>query len=72
MKDITDRPNCLTSQEVANLIGVTKRTIFNWLKSGKIPEPQRRPNGYFQWTLEDVQLLRSFLEEMHSDKTRHI
>jgi len=72
MKVSTERGNFLTSSEVASLLGVTKRTIFNWLKAGKIPQPQRRPNGYFQWTLEDVQLVRSLVEEMHSDKARHI
>ncbi len=70
MKAPADRPQHLTSTEVADLLGVTKRTLFNWLKAGKIPQPQRRPNGYFQWTLEDVQLLRSLLEEMHGDKAR--
>jgi predicted DNA-binding transcriptional regulator AlpA len=70
MKIRTERPQYLTSTEVADLIGVTKRTLFNWLKSGKIPQPLRRPNGYFQWTLEDVQLLRSLLEEIHGDKAR--
>jgi predicted DNA-binding transcriptional regulator AlpA len=72
MKVAEPREHFLTSSEVAALMGVTKRTIFNWLKCGKIPQPQRKPNGYFQWTLADVQLLRSFVEEMHSDKARHI
>lgn len=65
MKFGTDRNHYLSSQQVAELIGVTKRTIFNWLKAGKIPAPERRANGYFQWTLEDVQLIRTLLEEMH-------
>ena len=71
MKATAERPQYLTSTEVADLLGVTKRTLFNWLKAGKIPQPQRRPNGYFRWTLEDVQLLRSLQEEMHGDQARH-
>ncbi len=44
-----------TTQEVANILKVTKKTLLNWLREGKIPEPQRNnSNNYRVWTAEDI------------------
>lgn len=44
-----------TTQEVANILKVTKKTLLNWLREGKIPEPQRdTSNNYRVWIAEDI------------------
>jgi len=44
-----------TTQEVANILKVTKKTLLNWLREGKIPEPQRdNSNNYRIWIAEDI------------------
>jgi len=44
-----------STQEVAKILGVTKKTLLNWLKAGKIPEPERNyENNYRVWTAEDI------------------
>jgi len=58
------RLEVLTSEEVASILGVTKRTLKNWLRSGRIPEPRRNPsNNYRIWTLTDVEVVRRILGE---------
>ncbi len=54
----------LTSAQVAAAIGVSKRTLHNWIKSGKIVVPETNPdNGYYRWRLADVEAVRSRLRE---------
>jgi len=49
----------LSSAEVASALGVTKTTLKNWLRQGRIPEPLRNPsNNYRVWTPEDLTELR--------------
>ena len=53
--------------EVAELIGVTKQTVLNWLKQGLITEPERNPaTGYRLWTEKDIERVRRFLRERAS------
>jgi excisionase family DNA binding protein len=47
------------TQQVANALGVNKKTIYRWLEESIIPEPNRTENGYRVWTEQDVQTLRS-------------
>jgi DNA-binding transcriptional MerR regulator len=55
------------SAEVAELIGVTKQTLLNWLRQGLITEPERNPaTGYRLWTEKDVERIRRFLRERAS------
>jgi hypothetical protein len=59
----------LRTAEVADIIGVTKRTLKNWLRLSVIPEPARNPsNRYRRWTLEDVEAVRRFLKEREGEK----
>ncbi len=52
----------LTSEQVANILGVSKRTLKNWLRSGKIPEPSRNlKNNYREWNLADIETVRHIL-----------
>jgi DNA-binding transcriptional MerR regulator len=58
----------LKSQEVADVLGITKRTLMNWLRSEKIPEPERnQANRYRRWTAQDVQRIRQIIAERNSD-----
>jgi predicted site-specific integrase-resolvase len=61
----------LTSARVARILGITKRTLHNWIKAGKIPGPEANPeNGYLQWTMSDVEVARNVLTEETLDSTR--
>jgi DNA-binding transcriptional MerR regulator len=52
----------ITTEQVATILGVSKRTLKTWLQIGKVPEPQRNPkNNYRIWTLADVDALRRIL-----------
>jgi DNA-binding transcriptional MerR regulator len=58
----------LKSQEVADVLGITKRTLMNWLRAEKIPEPERnQANRYRRWTAQDVQRIRQIIAERNSD-----
>ena len=55
----TQNNNRYTSQQAANILGLYKRTLFNWEESGKIPKAKRDPmNNYRYYTKEDVALLK--------------
>ena len=53
----------ITTEQVAKILGVSKRTLKTWLLIGKVPEPARNPkNNYRVWTLADVEAVRRILE----------
>lgn len=54
----------LSTAEAAQMIGVTKTTLKAWLRTGKVPEPERDPtNRYRRWTLVEVNEIRQKLRE---------
>jgi len=56
--------NYLLTHEVAELIGVSTQTLYNWLRQGKVPEPERHPvTQYRLWKLHDVETIRAALRE---------
>jgi DNA-binding transcriptional MerR regulator len=58
----------LKSQEVADVLGITKRTLMNWLRTKKIQEPERnQANRYRRWTTQDVERIRQTIAEKNSD-----
>lgn len=58
----------LNTGQVAEILGITKRTVKNWLKSGLIPEPRRNPmNRYRRWTLQDIESIRRILNERNRE-----
>ena len=60
----------LTTARVARILGISKRTLHNWIKSGKVTGPEVNPeNGYLQWTMSDVETVRTVLMEESSDST---
>ncbi len=47
------------SAEVADILGITKTSLKNWLRSRRIPEPARDArNNYRLWTGADIEELR--------------
>ena len=55
----TQNNNRYTSQQTADILGIYKRTLFNWEAAGKIPKAKRDPmNNYRYYTKEDVALLK--------------
>ena len=55
------------SAEVAELLGVTKQTLLNWLRRGLVSEPERNPaTGYRLWTEKDIERGRRMLRERSS------
>jgi DNA-binding transcriptional MerR regulator len=58
----------MRSQEVADVLGITKRTLMNWLRTERIPEPERnQANRYRRWTPHDVERIRQTIAENNSD-----
>jgi DNA-binding transcriptional MerR regulator len=54
----------LSTGQVAEILGITKKTLKNWLKAQFIPEPVRHPvNRYRRWTLQDIESIRRILSE---------
>ena len=52
-----------TAQYTASLLGIYKRTLFNWEESGKIPKAKRDPmNNYRYYTEDDIILLRKITQ----------
>ena len=59
----------LSTGQVAEILGITKRTLKNWLKASLIPEPQRNPmNRYRRWTLQDVESVRRIVTDRNRDR----
>ena len=57
----------LSTGQVAEILGITKKTLKNWLKAQFIPEPERNPmNRYRRWTLQDVETVRRIVTERNS------
>lgn len=46
-----------TTKQVADIIGVHKNTIFNWIKTGKISDVQRDWKNHRMWKKEDIDKL---------------
>ena len=61
----------LNSARVANILGTTKRTLHNWIQSGKIPAPDVNPeNGYYRWTMAEIEGIRMILQEKADVRAR--
>ena len=52
----------LSTREVAEVLGISRQTLYNWLKEGRIPDPRRHPlTAHPQWTPQDVERIRAIL-----------
>jgi DNA-binding transcriptional MerR regulator len=48
-----------SASEISEILGISKKTLFNWEQSGKIPKPKRDPmNNYRYYTKEDLTKLK--------------
>jgi excisionase family DNA binding protein len=54
----------LTTAQVAKVLGVSRQTLYNWLREGRIAEPPRHPlTNHMRWKAEDVaRIQRAFAE----------
>ena len=54
----------LKTSEVARILSVSTQTIYNWLREGRISEPERHPlTLYRRWTTKDVDMIRNAVRE---------
>jgi len=54
----------LRMAEVAELVGLSERTLRRRLATGSLPEPKRDPtNNYRLWTPEEVAVLRQIIQK---------
>ena len=57
-----------TTQQIADALGVHKRTLFRWLENGQLREPRRvRFNGlsYRVWFERDLKAARKYKEKFY-------
>ena len=48
-----------TTKEAAEILGITKKTLYNWEIAGKIPKAKRDPmNNYRYYTKKDIKILK--------------
>lgn len=52
--------NRLTITQVAELIGISSKTIMRWEKTGRIRKPKRDWRGWRVYDQKDVEIIRSF------------
>jgi adenine-specific DNA-methyltransferase len=52
----------LTITEVAQMIGISAKTIMRWEKNGRIKRPKRDWRGWRVYDEQDVEIIRSFHE----------
>ncbi len=61
----------LKTHEVAEALGISLGTIYNWLNSGKIAEPQRNPiSRHREWTVHDVEVIRAIVTSGRPEAAR--
>lgn len=47
------------TQEVTDILGICKKTLFNWERAGKIPKARRDPmNNYRVYSEQDIERLK--------------
>lgn len=46
-----------TTQQVADIVGVHKNTVLNWIKTGKMDDVRRDWKRHRIWTKRDLQRL---------------
>ncbi|MBN2136027.1 MAG: MerR family DNA-binding transcriptional regulator [Acidobacteria bacterium] len=59
-----------TTAQVAEKVGVSKKTIYLWLKKGVIPEPNRDYKNHRLWTDNDIDRCTDYKGSVIPAKTR--
>ena len=53
----------LSNTQVASALGVTRQTLHNWIKSGRVQAPlENSVPGYFRWTPAEVEGIRMTIQ----------
>lgn len=61
----------LTSKQAATLLGVSSaNTVKNWLEGGWFPGAYQTAGGHWRFPLEDVEAVRSRLEDLRDRNSR--
>ena len=64
MKRIREPNRSYRSSEVAKILGVSSRTLYRMLASGRIQEPMRNPsNRYRLWSEVDIHSVQEALRK---------
>ena len=50
------------SKQMADILGISVRTLYRMLADGRITEPERQLNGYRTWSNEEVQNIRAAVQ----------
>jgi hypothetical protein len=61
-----------STQEVANAIGVNKKTLLRWLYAGSLPEPKSVIVGEIKnriWTAKDLERARQYKEQNYRKRS---
>ena len=57
------KPDLMTSQQVANRLAVSIRTLWRMVQAGKVPQPVRYNRKLVRWKAED---LARYIESLKS------
>ena len=57
---ISGKNQTFTTKQAADIVGVHKNTLLNWIKSGKVPDARRDWKRYRIWTVEEIKKLIEF------------
>jgi DNA-binding transcriptional MerR regulator len=60
---MTDGGDYFTTKDVLKQVGISRNTLFLWLKKGKIPEVVRDRNGHRLFTPQDVAQIVAFKDQ---------
>ncbi len=52
-----------STQEVADMLRVSKDTLLRWLRQGKIPEPARDHHGFRVFVRRDLALIWQYVDD---------
>lgn len=70
MREQDDRRPRLSTQEVSEMFGVTRATLYRWLKDGRIPEPARDPtSGWPIWQQPELDAIARTLQSRKKRKS---
>lgn len=47
-------PALVTTQEAADAVGVSKRSLTRWAEQGLLKPALRTPGGHLRWNIEDL------------------
>lgn len=62
-----------TTQEIADRLQISKKTLYRWESAGKIPKAKRDPhNRYRKYTNEDIKFIEKLSREGRMNWTKNI